>query len=108
MQAPPPLPRSSFTRRHLVSALYVVIPRCRRPVDWDKLEADLRKEEKDEKLDGDAGLQKLFQSIYAGADEVRLHATTRHRRVLQNARNLCGRPKGVFPTLRTSREGPLS
>jgi suppressor of G2 allele of SKP1 len=41
----------------------------RRPVDWDKLEADLRKEEKDEKLDGDAGLQKLFQSIYAGADE---------------------------------------
>lgn len=43
---------------------------CRRPVDWDKLEADLRKEEKEEKLDGDAGLQKLFQGIYAGADEV--------------------------------------
>ena len=40
-------------------------------MDWDKLEADLRKEEKEEKLDGDAGLQKLFQGIYAGADEVR-------------------------------------
>ena len=42
---------------------------CRHPVDWDKLESDLKKEEKDEKLEGDAGLQKLFRSIYAGADE---------------------------------------
>lgn len=42
---------------------------CRHPVDWDKMESDLKKEEKDEKLDGEAGLQKLFQGIYAGADE---------------------------------------
>ena len=33
------------------------------------MEAELTKEEKDEKLDGDAGLQKFFQSIYGNADE---------------------------------------
>ena len=38
-------------------------------MDWDKLEADLKNEEKDEKLEGDAALQKLFQGIYANADE---------------------------------------
>ena len=42
---------------------------CRKPKDWNKLEAEVKQEEKDEKLDGDAGLQKFFQSIYAGADE---------------------------------------
>jgi hypothetical protein len=39
------------------------------PVDWDKLEANIKKEEKDEKLEGDAALNKLFQQIYADADE---------------------------------------
>ncbi|XP_061996667.1 protein SGT1 homolog B [Rosa rugosa] len=38
-------------------------------VDWDKLEADVKKEEKDEKLDGDAALNKFFQDIYKDADE---------------------------------------
>ena len=38
-------------------------------MDWDKLEADLKKEEKEEKLDGDAGLQKLFRDIYSSGDE---------------------------------------
>ncbi|KAG2700560.1 hypothetical protein I3843_06G003900 [Carya illinoinensis] len=37
--------------------------------DWDKIEADVKKEEKDEKLDGDAALNKFFQNIYADADE---------------------------------------
>ncbi|XP_031269390.1 protein SGT1 homolog B-like [Pistacia vera] len=37
--------------------------------DWDKLEAQVKKEEKDEKLDGDAALNKFFQDIYADADE---------------------------------------
>lgn len=37
--------------------------------DWNKLEADVAQEEKDEKLDGDAGLQKFFSQLYAGADE---------------------------------------
>jgi suppressor of G2 allele of SKP1 len=39
----------------------------RKPVDWDKLDAELGKEE--EKLEGDAALQKLFKDIYSKADE---------------------------------------
>lgn len=38
-------------------------------VDWDKLEAQVKKEEKEEKLDGDAALNKFFQDIYRDADE---------------------------------------
>ncbi|XP_068666801.1 protein SGT1 homolog B-like [Aristolochia californica] len=40
-----------------------------RGVDWDKLEAQVTKEEKEEKLDGDAALNKLFRGIYQDADE---------------------------------------
>jgi hypothetical protein len=36
-------------------------------VDWNKLEAEVKDEEKKEQLDGDAGVQRLFQQIYAGA-----------------------------------------
>ncbi|KAK2157451.1 hypothetical protein LSH36_191g03036 [Paralvinella palmiformis] len=40
--------------------------------DWDKLVADIKKEEKNEKLEGDAALNQLFQQIYAdGTDEVK-------------------------------------
>ena len=35
----------------------------------DKLESEITKDEKDEKLEGDAALQKLFKDIYGGADE---------------------------------------
>ncbi|XP_057732024.1 protein SGT1 homolog B-like isoform X2 [Arachis stenosperma] len=38
-------------------------------IDWDKLEAQVKKEEKDEKLDGDAALNKFFRQIYQDADE---------------------------------------
>ncbi|KAK9103748.1 hypothetical protein Sjap_021002 [Stephania japonica] len=38
-------------------------------VDWDKLEAQVKKEEKDEKLEGDAALNKFFREIYQDADE---------------------------------------
>ncbi|XWS50434.1 hypothetical protein CRYUN_Cryun12cG0087400 [Craigia yunnanensis] len=38
-------------------------------VDWDRLEAQVKKEEKDEKLDGDAALNKFFRDIYQDADE---------------------------------------
>ncbi|KAJ4950443.1 hypothetical protein NE237_027275 [Protea cynaroides] len=38
-------------------------------VDWDKLEAEVKKEEKEEKLEGDAALNRLFQDIYKDADE---------------------------------------
>ncbi|KAH7538114.1 protein SGT1 homolog [Ziziphus jujuba] len=37
--------------------------------DWDKLEAQVKKEEKEEKLDGDAALNKFFREIYQDADE---------------------------------------
>ncbi|GAV76136.1 TPR_1 domain-containing protein/CS domain-containing protein/SGS domain-containing protein/TPR_11 domain-containing protein [Cephalotus follicularis] len=37
--------------------------------DWDKLEAQVKKEEKEEKLEGDAGLNKLFRDIFQNADE---------------------------------------
>ncbi|XP_057450010.1 protein SGT1 homolog A-like isoform X2 [Lotus japonicus] len=40
-----------------------------RTKDWDKLEAMVKKEEKEEKLDGDAALNKLFRDIYQNADE---------------------------------------
>ena len=40
--------------------------------DWDKLVADVKKEEKEEKPEGDAALNKLFNEIYSdGSDEVR-------------------------------------
>ncbi|KAI7731963.1 hypothetical protein M8C21_008975, partial [Ambrosia artemisiifolia] len=37
--------------------------------DWDQLEAQVKREEKDEKLDGDAALNKFFRDIYKDADE---------------------------------------
>ncbi|TKY51354.1 SGT1-like A [Spatholobus suberectus] len=40
-----------------------------RRTDWDKLEAQVKKEEKEEKLDGDAALNKFFREIYQDADE---------------------------------------
>ena len=40
-------------------------------VDWDKLEAEVKDEEKNEQLDGDAGVNRLFQQIYAGAHAMR-------------------------------------
>lgn len=39
--------------------------------NWDKMVADIKAEEKDEKLEGDAALNKLFQQIYSdGSEEV--------------------------------------
>ncbi|MBA0707423.1 hypothetical protein Golax_019470 [Gossypium laxum] len=38
-------------------------------VGWDKIEAQVKKEEKDERLDGDAALNKFSLDIYQDADE---------------------------------------
>jgi suppressor of G2 allele of SKP1 len=37
--------------------------------DWDKLAVEIAEEEKNEKLEGDQALNKLFQDIFANADE---------------------------------------
>ncbi|KAL4279060.1 hypothetical protein GQ457_03G013890 [Hibiscus cannabinus] len=46
-----------------------VYPSSKPKRDWDKIEAEVKKEEKDEKLDGDAALNKFFREIYQDADE---------------------------------------
>ena len=38
-------------------------------MDWNKLEAEVKKDEKEEKLEGEQALQKLFRDIYGNADE---------------------------------------
>jgi len=39
------------------------------PKNWDKMAKDVEKEETDEKLEGDAAVNKLFRQIYSGASE---------------------------------------
>ena len=42
---------------------------AKKTIDWSKLEADVKQDEENEKEEGDAAVQKLFQKIYADADE---------------------------------------
>ena len=52
------------------SHIYFQAYPCRgRKNDWDKLEAEVKREEKEEKPEGDQALQKLFSDIYSSSDE---------------------------------------
>lgn len=45
---------------------------CHYTRNWDKLAKDVEEEEKNEKKEGDAALNELFQKIYAdGSDETK-------------------------------------
>ncbi|XXG65292.1 hypothetical protein AAC387_Pa05g3033 [Persea americana] len=48
-----------------------------RAIDWDKLVAEVKEEEKTEKLDGDSGVNKAFQDIYKDADDDARRAMTK-------------------------------
>lgn len=70
----PTIPRSQFLLFSvipvLVSDQYPSSSHYTR--NWDKLVGDIKEEEKNEKLEGDAALNKLFQQIYGdGSDEVK-------------------------------------
>jgi suppressor of G2 allele of SKP1 len=41
----------------------------KKPKDWDKIEVDIKKEEQEEKPEGEDALNALFKQIYANADE---------------------------------------
>ncbi|OEL30597.1 Protein SGT1-like protein [Dichanthelium oligosanthes] len=45
--------------------------------DWDKIEAEVKKAEKEEKLDGDAAANKFFKDIFSNADEDMRRAMTK-------------------------------
>ncbi|CAF1359781.1 unnamed protein product [Didymodactylos carnosus] len=67
--APPVLMNKPMTQQQ-VPPTYPSSSRHRK--DWDKLEVELKNEEKDEKLEGDAAVNQLFQQIYRdGSDETR-------------------------------------
>ncbi|XP_013731008.1 protein SGT1 homolog A isoform X2 [Brassica napus] len=52
-----------------VSTVRPAYPSSKKVKDWDKIEAEVKKQEKDEKLEGDAALNKFFREIYSNADE---------------------------------------
>ncbi|KAJ3671035.1 hypothetical protein LUZ60_008461 [Juncus effusus] len=66
---------SSISVPHKINSSQVVkadkpaYPSSRGKIDWGKLEAQVKNEEKEEKLEGDAAVNKMFRDIYRDADE---------------------------------------
>ncbi|KAG2245214.1 hypothetical protein Bca52824_092925 [Brassica carinata] len=65
-KGPAVLPKPNVSTEVSVRPAY---PSSKKVRDWDKLEAEVKKQEKDEKLEGDAALNKFFREIYSNADE---------------------------------------
>lgn len=72
-QPPAAQPAAAASSATVVVAPAAVVPLPKPPMharkDWDAIEKELEKEEKEEKLEGDAALNKLFRDIYARADD---------------------------------------
>ncbi|XP_033130002.1 protein SGT1 homolog A isoform X3 [Brassica rapa] len=50
-------------------SMRLAYPSSMRVKDWDKLEDEVKKHEKNEKPEGDTALNKFFRKIYSNADE---------------------------------------
>ncbi|KAF2543507.1 hypothetical protein F2Q68_00029919 [Brassica cretica] len=65
-KVPAVLPKPNVSSEVSVRPAY---PSSKKVKDWDKLEAEVKKQEKDEKLEGDAALDKSLREMYSNADE---------------------------------------
>ncbi|KAK3160310.1 hypothetical protein QOZ80_1BG0057800 [Eleusine coracana subsp. coracana] len=72
---------SSKPTTQIVSALQAQrrpsYPSSKGKKDWDKIESEVKKEEKEEKLDGDAASNRFFRDIFGQADEDARRAMTK-------------------------------
>lgn len=59
---------AAVSNQSTTTSVYSAVP-GKKPVNWDELDAQAKKDEEEEKPEGEAALNKLFQSIYKGADD---------------------------------------
>ncbi|KAG5413758.1 hypothetical protein IGI04_001325 [Brassica rapa subsp. trilocularis] len=65
-KVPAVLPKPNVLSEVSVRPAY---PSSKKVKDWDKLEAEVKKQDNDEKLEGDAALDKSLREMYSNADE---------------------------------------